>query len=319
MFNDKCSMINVLLDKSAHRYARQFAAEQATPSKGKQVYLNTLAVCAVRSYLQCLSVPTALDRGDCWHPGMRAMFDIADLVLPRIGKLECRPLLPDAEAIALPAEATENRIGCVVVRLEESLDRVQLLGFLPAGAIPRLPEPISLAQLQSLDTLIDTLHRLRLGVDFRQWFEGIFAPEWQPAELLLAGRMLRTVSSPPRDRETPSISTVPQSISRGKLLCFNANDVEDESSPSVILIVKTTARSPQETHICLGIYPLREGDRLPPGLHAIVRDEQGKSGLEARAKDADDWIQLEFSCAPQETFSTEVTLGKISLIEQFTV
>jgi len=311
--------LTMLLDQRAHRYAQQFAAEQATPSKGKQVYLNTLAVCAVRSYLQCLSVPTALDRSDCWHPGMRAMFDIADLVLPRIGKLECRPLLPDAATLVLPAEATENRMGCVAVRLEESLDRVQLLGFLPAGAIPQPPEPIPLAQLQSLDTLIDTLHRLRLGVQFRHWFEGIFAPEWQPAELLLAGRMLRTVSSPPRDRDTPATETVPKSVSRGKLLCFDQNGAEDESKASVILIVKTTERSPQETHICLGIYPLREGDRLPSGLHAIVLDEQGNIGLEAQAKDADDWIQLEFSCAPQEAFSTQVTLGDTSLTERFSV
>lgn len=305
--------LTLFLDQQTHHYARQFAAEQATPSRGKQVYLNTLAVCAVRSYLQCLSIPTALDRGDCWHPEMRAIFDLADLVLPRIGKLECRPILPETETLALPAEATENRIGCVAVRMEESLDRVQLLGFLPARAIAPSPEPIPLSALQSLDVLIDTLHRWQRGVDFRQWFEGIFAPEWQPVELLLAGRLLRTVSSPPRESE--AAETAAKSISRGKLLGFDG----DESQQSVILIVKTTERSPEETHICVGVYPLREGDRLPSQLQVTILDASKASCLAARAKDADDWIQLEFSCTPQESFSTQVTLGEVSLVEQFTV
>ena len=48
--------LTVAIAKDSHRYAEIFAAEQATPQKGKRVYLNTLAVCAVATYLKWLSI-----------------------------------------------------------------------------------------------------------------------------------------------------------------------------------------------------------------------------------------------------------------------
>ena len=43
--------LRVPLTSAAHTIALQFAAEQDNPIKGKQVYLNTLAVIAVQKSL----------------------------------------------------------------------------------------------------------------------------------------------------------------------------------------------------------------------------------------------------------------------------
>ena len=313
--------LTVLLDKHAHRYAQQFAAQQATPQKGKQVYLNTLAVYAVHSYLKWLPIETALHQSDCWHPGLRAIFDLADLVLPSIGKLECRPLLPTEQALVLPPEVTDNRIGYVAVQFREQLDQVQLLGFVPGSAMSKSPEPIPVAQLQSLDSLIDAIHRWRFRVSLRQWFEGIFQQEWQPVESLLAtqGRLLRTASDRRRFEDITANNSTPEfperSISRGKIINWES----DETEQAVILVVKVTEKSVEEVDLCLRLYPFGESDRLPPGLQVTLLDESGTSCLEAQTKNADDWIQLDFSCQPEERFSVRIALGETSIAEQFVV
>jgi ABC-type phosphate transport system substrate-binding protein len=186
--------LTVPLGQDAHRLALQFAAEQATPDKGKQVYLNTLAVYAVHSYLKWLPVETVLSQGDSWHPGLRAISDVADLVLPNIGKLECRPVLPGEIAFTLPPEVTTDRIGYVAVQFSQQLDSVELLGFAPANPNTEPPDKIPVAELQSIDALIDNIHqqsikhiqnpavkRETLLVNLRQWLEGIFNEE-QPKE-----------------------------------------------------------------------------------------------------------------------------------------
>ena len=57
----------VLLDREAHAIARRFAVKQATPQKGKQTYLNTLAVYAVHNYLKWLQIESDLSSSDSWH------------------------------------------------------------------------------------------------------------------------------------------------------------------------------------------------------------------------------------------------------------
>lgn len=154
--SDQADYIEVSLLLEAHRWAEQFAAEQATVAKGKQVYLNTLSVYAVHTYLKWMSIWTDLAQSDCWHPELRARFDIADLVIPKVGKLECRSLLPKQTEFVLPPEVIRDRVGYVVVQFTTTLDRVTLLGFLPVfNALASLP--ISIIRLTSLEHLLDLI------------------------------------------------------------------------------------------------------------------------------------------------------------------
>lgn len=314
--------LSVPLGKDAHRWAEQFAAEQATPEKEKQVYLNTLAVYAVHSYLKWLTVETALSQSDSWHPGVRAIFDVADLVLPNIGKLECRPVLPGETALVLPTEVIQDRIGYVAVQFNQQLDSVQLLGFASAEANTQASETLHISELQSLDALIDQIYQPlikqlprpsvkpeRVLVNLRQWIEGVFNEDWQSADWVLASNLRSTINLTHQ-----GLAPEPFTISRAKEIDWRMHQVD----MVLALMVQLTPKA-KDVDICLRLYPSSDVAHLPPDLQLAVLDEAGNICMEAQARSADSWIQLEFSCNPEERFSLKVVLGEISITEEFVV
>jgi hypothetical protein len=78
---------------------------------------------------------------------------VADLVLPNVGKLECRPVLPAEIAFEIPLEVIIDRIGYVAIQFHQKLDSVDLLGFAPAITSEEPPQTIRLEELQSLTYL----------------------------------------------------------------------------------------------------------------------------------------------------------------------
>ena len=160
-------LLEIPLEQTARNLALQFASEQANPQKGKRVYFNTLAVWAVNYFLEWMELETDIDGGDSWHPGMRAVLDVADLVLPGIGKIECCPVMLGETAISLP-EVRENRIAYLAVEFAEPFDKVKLLGFIPAVEIVDETEAISLVNLQPIEELLDYLYRIELGIPVTQ-------------------------------------------------------------------------------------------------------------------------------------------------------
>ncbi|GAB1543009.1 hypothetical protein NUACC21_56830 [Scytonema sp. NUACC21] len=300
--------ISVPLGKDAHRWAEIFAAEQATPQKGKQVYLNTLAVCAVHSYLKWLMVETNLTCGDSWQPGLRALFDVADLVVPNIGKLECRPVLPGEVSFELPLEANQDRIGYVAVQFNRQLDSVHILGFARAVTSYVPLQKFPLTQLQPLDHLIETIHYKQVNkrdpkseqllVNLRQWLEGIFSQDWQPTGLVLAGNFR-------------NIANVTDSVSRAK-------EIHLAGQP-LILVIQVMPALTESVNIRLRLYAGNNGISLPENLLLILFDEAGTACMEAQAGKTDSWMELEFSCQPNEVFSVKVVLEGTSLTEKFVV
>jgi hypothetical protein len=293
--------INVPLPQNAHRWAEEFAAEQISLKKGKQVYLNTLAVYAVRSYLEWLNIETSLNKGDSWHRGMRAIFDVADLVLPGIGKLECRPVLPGESAIILPSEVIEDRIGYVALQFNEQLDSVELLGF----ATKAQAATIQVAQLLNIDVLVDTIYKFSLSVNLRQWLEGIFNPDWQSPELVFAENFRRsnTIS---QKQINPQLSH----ISRAKVINLGSQ---------VVMLVQVTPTQTEAFDIRLRVYPGEDVTHLPPGLQMIILDEAENTCMEAQARNADDWVELEFNCQHEEKFRVKLVLGNTEATEDFAV
>ena len=159
-------LLTVPLELKAHEMARQLAAVQSTVQKGKRVYLNALAVYAVHSYLKWLQIETDLNFSDSFNPAKVALANIADLVIPGIGSLECRPVLPGETAIFLPEEIIENRIGYVGVQFSDRLDSVQLLGFVPSLDSSNPPQQIAVAELMPIDALIEQITRLEEAIAF---------------------------------------------------------------------------------------------------------------------------------------------------------
>lgn len=92
----------VPLVQTAYKIAEKFSLRQKDPQKAKQVYFNSLAVYAVRFYMKCMGVETDWEKSESWDLVTQTLLDVADLDLPDLGKLECRPVLPENESVYIP-------------------------------------------------------------------------------------------------------------------------------------------------------------------------------------------------------------------------
>lgn len=295
MKNQNSLLIEVPLGVKAHRFASQFAAEQATNQKGKDVYLNTLTVYGVHRYLQWLKVKTDLRGSDSWHPVLRSQWNVADLVIPGTGKLECCPFLPGETTFVLAPEVTEDRIGYVAVQFGECLDKVQLLGFAKTGVAGVL----KISQLQPLEDLIDEISIVNL----REWLENIYGQEWKsPLELLQKTRS--TVAKDSRKR----------SISRGKVIRLGSGD----TAQAIVLIIQISNGSQEEMDICLRVFPFEnKTNHLPLSLQVTVLEESGAVYLEKTAGTTDNFIEHKFKAKLGEGFSVRLSLKDIIYTENF--
>lgn len=312
---------------TARRIAQQFASGQPTAQKAEQVRLNTLAVCVVNDYLQMLGTSTDISKSDSWNPVVRLGADVADLVVTGIGRLECRPIRAYEPTCLIPAEVCSDRIGYVVVQIDESFREATVLGFTQTAATLELP----ISQLRPLEDLIDHLERLmqpvatarsavagRTRVNLSQWLEDVFEAGWQTVEALLnppetgLAFSFRSADS----SVVTAASTLPEAgIRRGKLIDLG---MQLAASP-VALIVELRPESEVKTNILLQVHPTGSQTYLPPSLQLIVLDESGSTFLEAQARSADNYIQLQFSGEPEERFSVKITLGDASITEHFVI
>jgi hypothetical protein len=67
------------------------------------------------------------------------------------------------------------------------------------------------------------------------------------------------------------------------------------------------------------VHPIGNQNYLPSLLQLIVLDESGETFLQAQARSADNYIQLQFSGEPGERFSVKITLNDVSIIEDFAI
>ena len=185
------SNFTVSLSLSAHAKAEQFRKyHQDKPQKAKQVYLNTLAVYAVKFYLECLGFETEPEASLCENPVMQALMDVADLEVKNYGTLECRPVLPDASICSVPLEVQSERMGYVAVQFNSALTEAALLGFTETVT----SETVPIAQFKPLEELSPYLNQIQVeppveppipSINLSQWFENIIEEGWQSIEALL--------------------------------------------------------------------------------------------------------------------------------------
>lgn len=290
---------NVCLALSAHAQAENFRRHHSNPEKAKQVYLNTLAVYAVDVYLQCLGFETNLENSDSWNPAMQIFMDVADLVVKDRGKLECRPVLLNAEIVSIPAEVWHERIGYVVVKLSESLREATVLGFVEKVTKAEL----SLSQLQSLQKLPIKLAKIKPLVRLSQWFDDIFEIGWQAVETLLSNQELEPAFS---FRSAPKVS--------------RCKEIELESiAQSVAMLVEITEESEEEINICIELHPAKDETYLPPNIELSVLDEVGETVMNIFAASDSKTIQLEFTGEKGDLFDVKIALENTHITENFVI
>ncbi|NEO14350.1 MULTISPECIES: DUF1822 family protein [unclassified Moorena] len=285
---------------SALEIAEQFAHYQPNQQKAEQVYLNTLAVCAVNNYLRILGIPTDLTAGDSWNSVVRLAENVADLRVTGLGRLECRPVKPGDLTCPIPQEVRFNRIGYVVVEIDQDHTEATLLGFSPTSETSQLV----IHQLRSLKDLPAYLDQFQPMTQLSQWLEHMFEAGWQSVETLLGNQG----AEPAFAFRTKS----DQTIRRCKQIEWGANQ-------GVALVVALTPESETKLNVFLQLNPINGQTYLPPNLQLLLLDEEQEMLINAQARNQDQAIQLDFSCEPGDRFSVKVALDNASVIEEFVI
>jgi hypothetical protein len=317
-FKLKDAAITLPISQAALTTAQGFANQQPTSAKAEQVRLNTLAVWVVNDYLQMMDIATNLTGGDSWNPIMQLCANVADLEVSSVGRLECRPVLSSNQVCSMPAETWEDRVGYVVVEVDESSQEAHILGFVNKVNT----ETLALTQLEPIEALLDHLAQLRTSpvdvlVNLSQWFVGQVEAGWQTVESLWNTPEIRPAYAFRSPVSTPEV-TQEQSETvtrRAKLIDLG---IQIDNHP-VMLIVEIAPEVNQKTSIRLQLHSTGNQMYLPTGVQLKVLDNSGAVFLEAQARGADNYIQLQFRGEVQEVFSVQVSFNDMSIKENFVI
>jgi len=303
----------VPLTLKGHHTAQLFHQQHSDPQKAKQVYLNTLAIDAVHSYLGWLGIATDLQASDSWNPAIQTLADVADLQIHGRGRLECRPVLPGASICYVPPEVWSNRIGYVAVQMDTNLQTATLLGFVPSVDSEELP----LGQLQSMATLLahlkpqKQLEPIQELVNLSQWVQGLFTHGWQAVEELFGPQPTLSFRSLELASDSQQASGL---MTRAKLLQL----VSRSDNHQVALLVGLVPNNSPQVDIWVKLCPTIGVFYLPKDLEVKILDEQGVAVMQAQSRQTD-MMQLKFRGAVGERFSIKITLNDISLVETFVI
>jgi Protein of unknown function (DUF1822) len=306
--------LSLPLAQSARQQAERFAA-LFNDDAARQIYLNTLAVLAVNDYLQMMGIETDLNASESWNPVLRLAADISDLNIVAIGHLECRAIIPGQTHCPIPQDVWEDRIGYVVVEIDESKQQATLLGFSETVTTTELP----IIELHSLEALLHHLHHLHQQasvavkkssvssqVILSQWFEGIFEAGWQPLEALHL-TPLQAVSLRASTTAT---------VKGAKLIDCGI----ELGSQKIILLILLTPEQNKEIGILVQIHPAQGKPYLPSDLRLAVLSEAGETLKQVSSRSLDNYIQLPyFQGISGESFSIQITLDRACSIENFAI
>jgi Protein of unknown function (DUF1822) len=317
MNNLEAMSLPLPLTQAAQTIAHHFASQQP-PQIADRVRLNTLAVCLVKDYLDLMGIATDVAASDSWNPVMRLCADVADLVIPQVGSLECRPLTSSATACEVPPETWSDRIGYAVVQIDEANQEAVLLGFVPTAT-----DSIALHQLQSPEALLDHIDQLKqtqvnpiseaVGsaiTQLSQWFQANFTANWQTLDALMNPSEFAFATRQRRD--LASLENVPAGTIRRA-------QTTDWGDRSIILAVEISPTANQQTHIHLKIFPPGDSIYLRPDVSLTVLDDSGATFLVARSGANDNYIQLQFSGDPGERFSVQLAFEELTTLAEFVI
>lgn len=312
------------LTLKAHQIANQFRQQQDNINKGKQVYLNTLAVQTVCSYLGWLGIETDLEASDSWNPAVQALTDTADLVIKGKGKLECRPVLPSEQTCQVPLEVLLDRIGYVAVQFNQELTEATLLGF---AANVNLPE-LTLDKLQSLDDLLEYLEPQESNeqeltpVKLGQWLQGVVETSWQTVEELLGlSEFIWRGGQPQLGWSVRSANSKQTSLAEAELLTTRGQLIDLGTVAEVGqlgLFVGLIPTNTSKMEVWVQVRPTGSQNHLPQQLEVMVLDETGVAAMQAESRGTE-FIQLKFSALLGERFAIKVVLGSMNVTKNFII
>jgi Protein of unknown function (DUF1822) len=311
------------ITRAAQQTAQTFANQLPT-AKADQVRLNTLAVLAVQDYFQLMEIPTDLTASDSQNPVLRLCEDVADLHVAGLGRLECRPVLPDENVCLVPPETWEDRIGYVVVQINEAEHEAVLLGFVPAVN----GEELLLSELRSPEDLLDHLYELKTSktrvqepdeaiaksfasagqtlTRLGQWLTGEIDKSWQAIDQLINPAQLSAAFRRPAERGTLS-SNQPNVIRATSL------DLRPDLADPILLVVQVKPQANQQLEIAIVLFSSTD-QPLPKGMSFSTLIANGETLTGPPHKP----FLLE-GCNPGDQFSIQITLNDTVVSQSFVV
>ena len=329
--------LSIPLTLTGHHAAQLFYQRHADPHKAKRVYVNTLVVEAVHTYLGWLGIVSDLQASDSWDPIIQTLADVADLEIPGQGKLECRPVLPGDTTCYIPPEAHDNRIGYLPVHLDTELKTATLLGFVPSANISVETEEVPLTHLQSIASLFDYLrpqsNLSEKGVDLGQWLRGTVTSGWQTVEELFRPQPVFNFRglklSDPADASeavvrgkliklAPPASYHQSELQINELYAADAYARRHQVCSQIVLIVGIMPSNVLQHNIWVKLCPTSDRFNLPEDLEIRVLDSQESVVMEAQSRQTD-MLQFNFRGMINEQFTVEIALNGVSLVEKFII
>ena len=290
----------VPLSGADFKLAQKFSCEQKDADKSKQVFLNTLAVLAVNFYCQCLKVETNLKESIIGDYNRRILMDSADLKIDVLGKLECRPVLPNENICYVPSEVWSDRVGYVVVEIDEEAKKAILFGFVEQIETNELP----LAQLPDIDNLVDLL----LLAKNKQLLERTFAKNWDNN---ISKRILDAKQQNFVCLNDPALPTIDKSITsplyKAKYITLKRR--------TFILFVRITPTKEGKFQLLVEVESDR-GEKIPSDLNLKLLSLSDQT-LNASQTKRGNYISLNYKLQLGESFQIQVKRADESHTEQF--
>lgn len=311
--NIRSEVFQINIPLIAHVQAEKFRSYQSQGNKAKQVYLNTLAVYTVNSYLNFIGWSTSLEHSDSWNPVTQIMMDVADLQIPNYGKLECRVVLSGQSQVVIPPEVWSERIGYMVVMVDESLKTATLLGFVRQINQAILP----LNQLESLAKfpayLSQQKHAAPIQVaNLSSWISGVFAQGWRQLDELFAPTMVMNFRSR-QDLVEPLENYSSPEVSGVKLV-----QLGQDTNQTIALILNIQPQKKSGFNVSVKVCNHQYDNYLPEGLELVIVDQINRPVMVAQAKETE-MIEFCFSGELGEKFSVEVSLDNQFEVENFII
>jgi hypothetical protein len=293
----------------AHRVAQRFRERQQDSGKGRQVYLNTLAVYAVHDYLQILGIAADLAASPSWDPLMQALSDTGALTVDNRGQLECRPVLPDADSCYIPPETWTDRLGYIAVQVDNALETATLIGFMPTVNVEEIP----LQQFQPLENILDVLEPQQTVVThLSQWLQETIEAGWSTLEALWTPQPAFSFRG--NGSSLARLIASDDTISR----CRPLNLAEGNSDDDFALIVSVKPHEGDELDIWVKVFPLGDQTHLPHDLELKLIDETGQPVMQAQSRETEA-LGLKFRGGWGDHFDIQIKTSFTTVVEHFMI
>jgi hypothetical protein len=233
---------------SFRQQAKAYASQYFTQDAQQRIYFNTLALLVADGYFRLLGFETNVTKPERWNAARRLWSEANELELPGLGNLECCVIAPEQESLFLPPESLSDGlrstiahpIGYLFVEIDSSEKSATLVGFLPAFHSETTDTEVAIADLKSMDDLIDYLAQQEVSsaeiaqtndltrefaekkiTYLRNWLNNIYEAGWEPSmralrsatckkKLQLAGQVFEIQLSVSHDNDAMLVRVIVQ-------------------------------------------------------------------------------------------------------------